>query len=551
MSEALTMTHTSARFGGHTFRFGRINVILGANGVGKSKLLQELKSSLLSKNDGSKVVFVEGGRAIKINDVLQLNANNFNRFDKLAAAIDSYDNKRQNTLADRVYDALIILDRMDLQLRAEHSDSVEEWMTNGQKGECPRRPEPPLQQLFDLFNEIFPQIILSYSREQKRLSAKKGNDSYGPSAFSDGEKQVFSILADLIGIQDSFKTIVVDEPELNLHPELAERLWTLIETEYPDKAFIYATHSIYFSLRDSVEKVYVLSTDSEKIVEFTSLDDLPRADTSAFLGGIPGILSANRVLVTEGHDKSFDAIFYRWLLDDNRVEVFPAGGCTDVVDVVSKSGLWNRISTRIKLAGVVDADFRDQTYLESLKTDSVHVLGLHEAESYLWVPEILCAIANRIGTQEETLTTEIVGREIIAQLIKEKLQIAARRVFSRAHIRLAVSVQRKVLTGCISRDELVTKIERAASEEIAKAAFSISANQLVIELDKEIADIDDVAASSNVMLALTLLPAKTLINTLAPKAGCRNENALMRSLRRNFSPADFPITAELANAIKL
>ena len=58
---------------------------------------------------------------------------------------------------------------------------------------------------------------------------------------------------------------MVDEPELNLHPELAERLWTLLESEYDDKRFLYATHSIQFALRPNVEALYVLSQDPSRI----------------------------------------------------------------------------------------------------------------------------------------------------------------------------------------------------------------------------------------------------------------------------------------------
>jgi hypothetical protein len=59
-----------------------------------------------------------------------------------------------------------------------------------------------LDRLFELFAEIFPQISLSYDSQSKRLSAQKNGQTYGPSNLSDGEKQVFSILADLIELDE-------------------------------------------------------------------------------------------------------------------------------------------------------------------------------------------------------------------------------------------------------------------------------------------------------------------------------------------------------------
>lgn len=218
----------------------------------------------------------------------------------------------------------MVLDKKEAQIKSDHSDAVEHWAESGREGDYPKRETPPLERLFELFGEIFPHIELSYNTQARQLWAKKSEQLYGPSALLDGEKQVFSILADLIELEDETTLIIADEPELNLHPELAERLWTLLEHEFTDKTFIYATHSISFALRPNVDKVWVLSSTSENISEFTDLASLERSDTVAFLGAIPGILSADHVLVTEGHEKSFDAIFYRWILSNNRIEIFPA-----------------------------------------------------------------------------------------------------------------------------------------------------------------------------------------------------------------------------------
>jgi energy-coupling factor transporter ATP-binding protein EcfA2 len=231
---------------------------------------------------------------------------------------------------------LIVLDKKDAQLKSAHSDAVEKWVKSGQQGECPKRKQPPLEHLFELFTEIFPRISLSYNADARQLWAEKDGSRYGPSGLSDGEKQVFSILADLIELEDDHDLIVADEPELNLHPELAERVWTLIENEFPLKHFIYATHSINFALRPNVEKVWIVSARHHNITDFRGLNSLDRDEAVAFLGAIPGILSADHVLVTEGHEKSFDAIFYRWLLGDSKLEIYPAGSCTDVEAVVKK-----------------------------------------------------------------------------------------------------------------------------------------------------------------------------------------------------------------------
>lgn len=543
------MKHSSARYANYTFDFQRVNVILGANGSGKSKLLTEIKDQATALTGGFKAVYIEGGRTIKIKDILQVDHTNFGQFDRYESALAHYNNKRSTSLADRVFDSLVVLDKRDANLKSQHSDAVDKWISDGQMGNVPRRSQPPLEHLFELFSEIFPQITLSYDTHSRRLSAQKHGQTYGPSSLSDGEKQVFSILADLIELDDSHRLIVADEPELNLHPELAERLWTLLENEFPDKTFVYATHSIGFALRGNVRRVWVLSSDAENIAEFSGLDSLPREETTAFLGGLPGILSANQVLVTEGHEKSFDSIFYRWILQDHKVEIYPGGGCADVTAIVSKAGLWDKISSKIQLWGVVDADYRDDTYLETLRGESIHVLKYHEAEAYLCIPEILCAIAGRIGSQETQPTPEVVQRLILDSLEATKLFVAARRAFAKSRVALAVSLEKKLITAASTREELTAQIREAATSELRKAESSISPDQVEASFNAEVAVIESVIAQCNIEAALRYLPAKELLNRLAPRAGCKNGSDLMRSLRRNFKPEEFPDTKSLVAVI--
>lgn len=545
----LLMKHISPRYNNHEFSFERVNVILGANGVGKSKFLTELKDAVGALTGGAKAVYIEGGRTIIIKDILQLDHSNVGQFERYDSGIAHYESKRAVSLASRVFDALVMLEKRDVRIKSRHSDAVEDWVEHGSNGACPTRKQPPLEHLFELFNEIFPQITLNYDSEARRLSALKNGQSYGPSALSDGEKQVFSILADLIELEEAHKLIIADEPELNLHPELAERLWTLLENEFPDKTFIYATHSINFALRGNVERVYVLSSDSSNIAQFTGLDSLPRNEVTAFLGGLPGILSANRVLVTEGHEKSFDAIFYRWLLNDNKIEIYPGGGCTDVISIVSKSGLWGKISTKISLVGVVDSDFRATTYLSTLNADDIHVLPLHEAESYLCLPNVLCAIAGRIGSQETSLQAEEVVSVAMDLLARDKLVIAARRLFARSKITLAVSLERKLVAESLTRDSLIEEIKRAAGLELVKASNAIAPAQLEADFNSELSEIEGVITSRDISKALRLLPAKELIGRLSPRTGCKNGTDLMRSLGRNFKPSEFSELSALASMI--
>lgn len=541
------MKYISTRYNNYEFTFESINVFLGANGAGKSKLLIELKDHLNSQN--MKPIFIEGGRTIKIKDIIKLERSTYEQYELLENAKQQYENKRAVSLADRLFDALIILEKKEQQMKSKHSDDVEIWINKGKLGDCPLRPTPPLDRLFSMFSEIFPLITLRYNYESKRLSALKNGNTYGPSSFSDGEKQVFSILADFIDLEDNHKVIIADEPELNLHPELAERVWTLIESEFPDKIFIYATHSINFALRKNVKKVYVLSNNSDNITVFNDLNDLPRTETTAFLGGLPGILSANKVVVTEGHEKSFDAIFYRWLLNDAEIEIFPAGSCTDVTAVVTRNGLWEKIASRVSLCGVIDCDFRDDTYNQTLITSNVLQLPFHEAESYICLPQVINKLAKRIGSQENIITEEQVSEIIINEMNEKIHHVVAKRVFTKAKINLAVSIEKKELQSIQNIDQLKEKILLAAEQERKKASISISNEKIVADVDTEYSMLKSYISTKNIVDCLKVIPGKELLNKLATKVGCKNSADLMRALRTNFKPSDFIHISELSDKL--
>jgi len=66
------ITYNSPRLGNKDIIFSRINIFLGANGTGKSKLLEEIRNSSMNifSISQKQLIYVEGGRTIKINGSL-------------------------------------------------------------------------------------------------------------------------------------------------------------------------------------------------------------------------------------------------------------------------------------------------------------------------------------------------------------------------------------------------------------------------------------------------------------------------------------------------
>jgi len=538
--EYVATTHDNYRF-----EFPRITVILGANGSGKSTLMRAIKDSFPS-------VYVEGGRSIQISDVIQLTRGNFNQYKNLDQTLTNYKQKRKAKLVDRIYDSIMVLIQQEQSIKDAHSDAVVTWEDSGRKGDPPKREQPPLEKLFEQYSEVFPYIHLSYNKSNGRVTVVNDNASepYGPSGLSDGEKQVFSLMADMLQIDDEYNIIVVDEPELNLHPELAERLWTLLESEYESKYFLYATHSIQFALRSPVDALYVISSDPTKIRKISNLQEMPRADLEKFLGGVPGILNSGLVVVTEGHEKSFDSIFYRWLLADNKAEVFPCGNCYDVKQVIEKQGLWGQVSTDIKLTGIVDSDYRSINQLSQFSGRGLLVLPLHEAESYICLPEVVVAAAQRIGSQESMPTTTEVEDLIFDELQQNRMQIALKRSFVDSTLTVRLSLHRSVLAHVTTKEEAMRHIRDKSEEELSKTVQAMNEDVFEKRLDQALEQIDKALGDRDVLRALAFVPGKELLSRLAPRTGCKNGTDLMRSVKRNLSVDGFAPIKEISDKLR-
>jgi energy-coupling factor transporter ATP-binding protein EcfA2 len=533
------------------FIFNRINILLGANGTGKSKLLKELRDRSANFYGARTVIFVEGGRTIKLTNSLQLNRNNFQQYGTLQTANTTFQNKRKTTLSDRVMDALLLLDRMGQEIRGTHSDKVNEWQKKGCAGIMPVREEPPLNKLFTLFSEIFPSIQLTLNQADKTISCiKNGSSPYPPSELSDGEKQVLSILADIAILGDENSLILVDEPELNLNPALACRVWDTIENDLPNCVFIYTTHNVGFAMRGNVNNVLVLSNTNDNISEINNIGKIESDDLRALLGSIPAILSTTNALITEGRETSFDSIFYRWLIGRNDIEIVPMGGASDVQAVSNRLGVWKAIAPSVKLLGAFDRDYKSNETISSLSSDNCIALGLHEAESYFCIPSVAVMVTEKMGLKETAPTISEIEDIILDEYKNSYLEISAQRVFDKAKLNLAVSIAKNDLKKIETVEELEKKLIEESKNQTDFAIDNLSEDKIKKYLKNEIEFAEKAISDRNIDLILTQLPGKALIAKISSISGARNPSDYARACTKHLIIGDYSQLVELKTKLK-
>ena len=531
--------------------FSRVNVILGANGTGKSKLLVRLKGEAAAQFGGARpILFVEGGRVVQVPTDLGLNRGNFNEFQVISQAETNHRNQKQGKLADRTAHLLILLQQKGEHLKTVHSDAVAKWQEAGSVGSAPTREEPPVEKLFRVFHDVFPEITIGFQLDTKTLVCRKRGNRYEPQHLSDGERQVLALLADCVLLGDGNSLVVVDEPELNLHAHLASRLWDTVEASLPEAVFVYATHSLSFAMRGNVEAVFVLGGQERGLTHIANLGDADVEDLRPFLGSIPAILAAPAALVVEGDETSVDALFYEWLLARPDLVVVSVGNSYNVSRAAARNGVWEALAPTVVLAGVVDRDFKSDEACARLSTaEFLTVLDLHECESYLCHPELISTLAEKIGLVDPIPTKEEIEAEILDHLKSARVSIAARRTFARAELRLGVSLPKRALAGIGSLSDLESQLLEAAEVERKKADSTLSESAIKTGLSDEQARVEAAIAAGDVQAALTLLPGKQLLGMLLSRTGARSPSDLMRAAAHHLTPDQFPHIAALRSRL--
>lgn len=530
--------------------FGRITVILGANGSGKSKLLRTIRDKHRSAFGPERTVtFVEGGRVVPIPAQLKLSPKNVAVYSNYASALRSHRKKRNQKLADRISDALFTLERRNEENKVAHSDAVDAWNQGGRVAAYPEREEPPLDRLFRLYADVFPNLSLTLD-ESRHLRAKRTGNPYSASDLSDGERQALAILADIRMLADANSLILVDEPELNLHPFLASTLWEAIEHDLPQAVFVYATHSISFAMRPSVNCVVALSSTGESV----TVDDPSSLDSTElrpFLGSIPAILNAEKVVVVEGDETSFDREFYCWVCRGvvEPLAVLPLGSSNDVAAAATRTGVWERLAPSVRLAGLVDRDYRSEKQIEWLEEHRCIVLKYHEAESYLCVPELLATLAAKLGISEP-LPSERDFLEIIHQsAVSLEVKVAAQRTFSRATHTVNIALPRKALIAAINDDQLLDLLKKECEAESVKAQEIIGGSAVESAFHEERQRVSDALKSRDIEGLLTVFPAKELLHAILRRLELRNSRQLILAAKRHLEPSAFPQVKELRDRI--
>lgn len=443
-------------------------VFVGANGSGKTRLAVFIEDAA-----GTDAHRISAHRALKLNPAVP-KIRGADALRKLRFGWEHESASLANRAGSRWADskpAVAMLNDFDSLLQALFADqsvTTLDTHTRYRAGNLTEAAPTKFEILTDIWQRLLPHRRLVISGDDIQVSAADGSETYPGSDMSDGERAIFYLIAQALVAAES-SLLVIDEPELHVHPSVTSRLWDEIEAARKDCAFIFITHDLHFAAARTAQK-YVIKSYSP--TPSWSIENVP--ENSGFSEEITTLILGSRrpILFVEGAGTSLDLAIYRCCYPE--WTVIPRGSCEQVVHAVVTMRA-NAQLTRITCAGIVDADDYTSDEIQHLNSLGVFPLPVSEVENLILLPEVSRAIAQTEG---------YAGADLEQQL--SKLQTA---IFSTLQSQPAI--EDVVVRYCRRRiDRTLKKVDLSGPKSI---------EEIILEYRNQTAalDIASIAASAN------------------------------------------------------
>lgn len=290
-----------------------------------------------------------------------------------------------------------------------------------------KRHPDPFQKYKGIFSSILPGKTLldinPASPGEFKFTDESGQQlPFG--SLSSGEQEIIKVLFDVARKDIRHSVIIVDEPELHLHPTLTFKLIeTLKSIGNHTNQFIFLTHSpdlisTYYSTGD----VYFIDQKDNGINQAHRLSDLDHEhkEVASLIGQNLGMFAVGKKLVfVEGEKSSIDRLTYQKiaLTIDPEIRVLPAGSVLNILALNNIEEQIRRSIFGIDLYMIRDRDGLSDDQVTALERNGrIKCLKRRHVENYFLDDEVLFMVANRLYLIEGN---PLLTREFIAEAIKK------------------------------------------------------------------------------------------------------------------------------------
>ena len=354
-------------------------VIIGANGAGKTSLINELRKNNSKINSNEMYVLPAQKLLCFATHIQDRNVvdeksyiNEFNNINLKYETIDLYlnqiDTNFSNTFTKLI--TLLVKDIMAVatdHFRGKNDSSLSLW-----------------QKLEKIWNKIKPEIKFDIDPKNTVVKVEKNGSKYSINGLSDGERCILFYIGNvLLAPENSY--IIIDEPETFLNAAVYNELWDLLISERHDCQFIFASHNMDFvQSRTNATYIWCKNFEAPYDLDYQVLEESQEIPLP-LLTEVSG--AKKPILFCEGTKNSLDYQIYSKLFSEFCF-VKPVQGHKQVIQYTKA---YNKLEETYgnKAYGIIDYDWMDEARIQNYKKKNIFVLPFNEIEMFLIDEEIV------------------------------------------------------------------------------------------------------------------------------------------------------------------
>jgi ABC-type Mn2+/Zn2+ transport system ATPase subunit len=372
-----------------TVNVGENLFILGANGTGKSSLMQWLYTPHQAN-----------ARRISAHRQTWFSSNTINLSPQQKRDFEVNIRSGDTSLESRWKDdyssyraSIAIYDLIDAENVRARSIAGAVDDDNIELAKTRSKDDAPIKLINELLRLSNIPIEISVHESDQVVASKCGGTPYSIAELSDGERNALLIAANVLTVKEG-ALVLIDEPERHLHRSIISPLLTLLLSRRCDCSFIVSTHDVMLPLDNPGARTLLIrsctyagtsvsSWDADLVLPETEIDDDLKKD----------ILGARRkLLFIEGTERSLDKPLYSLVFPN--VSVVAKSSCRDVEHAVSSIRDASDFHW-LHAFGIVDNDRRTEADINRLKEKGVYALSVFSVESIYYHPYVQSLVAQR------------------------------------------------------------------------------------------------------------------------------------------------------------
>jgi len=298
--------------GFNVFGLGKTNVLLGKNGCGKSHFLKNFEEGIAGKQEIGKVRYLSPERGGILHYEANIDQNIGNNAQWLA------DDRRKNQTGNFRQQSAVLFRRLELLV-----------LRNIEKN----RKDDGFDPIVERLNQLLDRVRIERDDERTfRIFSRDNGQVASAEALSSGESELISLGIEFLtfakeALKDKVNFLLVDEPDVHLHPDLQVRLAQFIGAVLKSSniRLILATHStaLLAGLSDAANVHVAFMRRGQTELKFKTVSNVDRSILPIF-GAHPlsNVFNQAPILLVEGEDD--ERIWQQAIRSSQgRIRIFP------------------------------------------------------------------------------------------------------------------------------------------------------------------------------------------------------------------------------------